>query len=137
MPSPFVQNHGSILLLFPESQQLLINLDDVVLAAAASDGGGGDSPTVLAEKLKEHPDVIDVTVPIQCLVEDNSRLSVYEGSKSHLAGLYDPCPSEEKQLLVKYSYQKALHQVLAKEEEPVKMPKNAHRLSSSGVNSFR
>lgn len=50
--------------------------------------------------------------------------------KSDLAGFYDPCPTEEKQVLIKYLYQDVMHQVLAKEEETVKIPRSAHRLSS-------
>ena len=51
-------------------------------------GSGDSTPTGFSEasqrSLKEHlalrhPEVIDVTLPLQCLVEDNSRLMVYEG----------------------------------------------------------
>eukprot|EP00095_Tigriopus_kingsejongensis_P005439 maker-scaffold224_size251237-snap-gene-0.18 protein:Tk05439 transcript:maker-scaffold224_size251237-snap-gene-0.18-mRNA-1 annotation:"-like protein subfamily c member 11" len=74
--------------------------------------------------------VIDVTVPVQCLVEEHSRLALYEGNKYDLGGFYDPCPLEEdKSLLVRYLYQGQVHQVVICDQDPVRLPKNAHRLS--------
>ena len=48
-----------------------------------------------------------------------------------LAGFYDPCAllhEEQKHLLIRYSYQNCIHQLLLPDEEAVKMPKTAHRL---------
>ena len=74
--------------------------------------------------------MIDVTVPVQCLVE-SGRLTFFDGSKADLAGFYDPCAllhDEQKHLLVRYYYQNTLHQVLVPDEEAHKLPKTAHRI---------
>ena len=76
---------------------------------------------------------------------------LWEGQKSCLPGVWDPAPGEEKHLLIRYTFQvlKALlstvqsglpqnltstfqghkHQLFCPEEEAVKLPKTAHRLS--------
>ncbi len=81
------------------------------------------------------PEIVDVTIPVQCLVEDPSRLILYEGSKSSLAGFFDPCfadakegGSETNHLLVRYSYKGHLHQVVISDQEQLRLPKNTHRL---------
>jgi hypothetical protein len=90
-------------------------------------GGGGDRRLAKFPNLdlKSRPDVIDVTIPIQCLVEDGGKLTLYDGgSKTDLAGFYDPCApttlemirqqeerDPEKHLLIRYLYQNLEHQV--------------------------
>lgn len=91
-----------------------------------------------------------MTVPVQCLVEDRSRVTLFEGTKSDLAGFYDPSPSggpadgddddeggddgeadagaSDKALLVLYLYQGVRHRVLAGDLEGLRMPKNNHRI---------
>ena len=76
--------------------------------------------------------MVDVTVPVQCLVE-SGRLTFFDGSKADLAGFYDPCAllhDEQKHLIIRYSYQNATHQVLLPDEDALKVPKTAHRLST-------
>ncbi len=75
-------------------------------------------------------ELVDVTVPVQCLVEDNSRLTLYESaSKADLAGFHDPAPTDDdKRLLVRYLYQGRVHQVVFGDLEGAKMPRTAHRL---------
>uniref|UniRef100_A0A182PVS3 J domain-containing protein n=1 Tax=Anopheles epiroticus TaxID=199890 RepID=A0A182PVS3_9DIPT len=53
--------------------------------------------------LQQNPLVIDVKIPLQCLVKD-SRLILYSSSKSELPGFYDPCFGEEKQLKIDYEF---------------------------------
>ena len=77
-----------------------------------------------------YSELVDVTVPVQSLVE-SGRLTFFEGSKADLAGFYDPCAllhDEQKHLLIRYSYQKSIHQVLLQDEEGSKIPKTAHRM---------
>jgi len=74
------------------------------------------------------PDVTDITKPVQCSVE-HSRLSLWEGAKSSLPGVWDPCPGEDKWLLFRYTFQGARHQLFCQEMEAVKLPKTAHRMS--------
>uniref|UniRef100_A0A2P2LJT1 Uncharacterized protein MANES_01G080300 n=1 Tax=Rhizophora mucronata TaxID=61149 RepID=A0A2P2LJT1_RHIMU len=50
-------------------------------------------------------EVIDVTGPLNFLVNDSGQLKLHEGvKKSGIMGFYDPCPGEPKQLHVEYTY---------------------------------
>ncbi|XP_078235262.1 dnaJ homolog subfamily C member 11 isoform X2 [Pogona vitticeps] len=77
------------------------------------------------EKVK----VIDVTVPLQCLVKD-SKLILTEASKAGLPGFYDPCVGEEKSLKVLYQFRGVLHQVMASDNEALRIPKQSHRIDT-------
>ncbi|XP_030363929.1 dnaJ homolog subfamily C member 11 isoform X2 [Strigops habroptila] len=79
------------------------------------------------EKVK----VIDVTVPLQCLVKD-SKLILTEASKAGLPGFYDPCVGEEKSLKVLYQFRGVLHQVMAADNEALRIPKQSHRIDADG-----
>lgn len=68
---------------------------------------------------------IDVTIPLQNLVE-RSHLRVFEESKSSLAGFYDPCPGEEKQLYVEYRFKGRRHEVVVLENERLLLPMREH-----------
>jgi len=72
-------------------------------------------------------DYISVARPLQCEVEEG-RLILWEGSKCHLPGLWDPAPGEEKHLLIRYLYQGVRHEVYCSEEDAVKLPKSSHRV---------
>eukprot|EP00072_Mus_musculus_P073911 XP_017175674.1 PREDICTED: dnaJ homolog subfamily C member 11 isoform X2 [Mus musculus] len=79
------------------------------------------------EKVK----VIDVTVPLQCLVKD-SKLILTEASKAGLPGFYDPCVGEEKSLRVLYQFRGVLHQVMVPDSEALRIPKQSHRIDTDG-----
>ncbi|CAL7942456.1 unnamed protein product [Xylocopa violacea] len=66
-------------------------------------------------------EVIDVTIPLQCLVKD-SKLILYEASKSELPGFYDPCVGDEKQLLIHYLFRNQTHECIVKDNAPVRIP---------------
>uniref|UniRef100_A0A3Q2ZD50 DnaJ homolog subfamily C member 11 n=1 Tax=Kryptolebias marmoratus TaxID=37003 RepID=A0A3Q2ZD50_KRYMA len=66
--------------------------------------------------------VIDVTVPLQCLVKD-SKLILTEASKAGLPGFYDPCVGEEKSLKLLYQFRGVMHQVISADTEPLRIPK--------------
>ncbi|KOB73460.1 DnaJ-17, partial [Operophtera brumata] len=66
----------------------------------------GDVPT--AESPLGYAEVIDVTIPLQCLIKD-SRLELLDASKSELPGFYDPCVGEAKHLTVQYMFHANLH----------------------------
>ncbi|KAH0505071.1 DnaJ-like protein subfamily C member 11 [Microtus ochrogaster] len=70
----------------------------------------------------ERVKVIDVTVPLQCLVKD-SKLILTEASKAGLPGFYDPCVGEEKSLRVLYQFRGVLHQVMVPDSEALRIPK--------------
>ena len=72
-------------------------------------------------------EAIDITKPVQCSVE-HSRLVMWEGSKSALPGVWDPCPGEDKWLLIRYTYQGTRHQIFCQDNDAVKLPKTAHRI---------
>lgn len=73
--------------------------------------------------------VIDVTIPLQCQVKD-SKLFLAEGPKVQLNGFYDPCIGEDKSLRVRYLFRDAVHEVTIDEKEPLRIPKQSHRLPS-------
>uniref|UniRef100_A0A8D0DE39 DnaJ (Hsp40) homolog, subfamily C, member 11a n=1 Tax=Sander lucioperca TaxID=283035 RepID=A0A8D0DE39_SANLU len=77
----------------------------------------------------ERAKVIDVTVPLQCLVKD-SKLILTEATKSGLPGFYDPCVGEEKSLKVLYQFRGVMHQVLSGDSEPLRIPKQSHRIDA-------
>uniref|UniRef100_A0A3B4FEH0 DnaJ homolog subfamily C member 11 n=3 Tax=Haplochromini TaxID=319058 RepID=A0A3B4FEH0_9CICH len=78
---------------------------------------------------QEKAKVIDVTVPLQCLVKD-SKLILTEASKSGLPGFYDPCVGEEKSLKLLYQFRGVLHQVISADTESLRIPKQSHRIES-------
>ncbi|XP_048520604.1 dnaJ homolog subfamily C member 11 [Dendroctonus ponderosae] len=73
-------------------------------------------------------DVLDVTVPVQCLVKD-SKLVIHENSKSDLPGFFDPALGEEKMLHVIYNYHEQPHEVTIRDLESLRLPKTSHRTS--------
>ena len=106
-----------------ESQELLPEISDAVdIVTANSDD------TDLEVVIGTISNVINVTIPVQCMVEEQSKLILYEGSKSSSAGFYDPCSDEDKQLLVHYLYQRKHHQVLISDEEQVRCPRLSHQV---------
>jgi len=100
--------------LVGESEQLLINL---------ADWPDEDSEVPVVSG----GDWVDITIPVQCCVED-SRLILWEGTKSSLSGVWDPTPEEDKWILIQYTYQNIRHQVLCPETDTIKLPKTSHRL---------
>ena len=71
-------------------------------------------------------EIIDVTVPLQCLVKQ-SKLLLPSGCKSQLPGFYDPAPGEDKKLLIRYLYNEIAHECLSRNADAVKLPKLSHR----------
>ncbi|XP_035517233.1 dnaJ homolog subfamily C member 11 [Morone saxatilis] len=78
---------------------------------------------------QEKAKVIDVTVPLQCLVKD-SKLILTESSKAGLPGFYDPCVGEEKSLKLLYQFRGVMHQVISADTESLRIPKQSHRIES-------
>ncbi|XP_017794016.1 PREDICTED: dnaJ homolog subfamily C member 11 [Habropoda laboriosa] len=75
-------------------------------------------------------EVIDVTIPLQCLVKD-SKLILYDASKSELPGFYDPCVGEEKQLLIQYLFRNQTHECIVKDNAPIRIPLPSHRVNTT------
>lgn len=81
-------------------------------------------------KKSEKVKVIDVTVPLQCLMKD-SKLILTEASKAGLPSFYDPCVGEEN-LKVLYQFRGVLHQVMVLDSEALRIPKQSHRIDTDG-----
>ncbi|KAI4364852.1 hypothetical protein MLD38_020889 [Melastoma candidum] len=73
--------------------------------------------------------VIDVTVPLNFLVNDLGQLKLHEGiKKSGIMGFCDPCPGEPKQLHVEYTYGGRRYEVTVDDYEELQIPREAHRI---------
>uniref|UniRef100_A0A8C7S7I5 DnaJ homolog subfamily C member 11 n=1 Tax=Oncorhynchus mykiss TaxID=8022 RepID=A0A8C7S7I5_ONCMY len=84
---------------------------------------------------QERAQVIDVTVPLQCLVKD-SKLILTEASKAGLPGFYDPCVGEDKSLKLLYQFRGVMHQVLSADTEALRIPKQCNTTLEGKKNSF-
>ncbi|CAH2034852.1 unnamed protein product, partial [Iphiclides podalirius] len=99
---------------------------------------GADSHEVNAEEAGDgtqtetasaYSEVIDVTIPIQCLVK-GSRLELLEASKSELPGFYDPCVGDDKHLTIHYSFHNNPYCCTIADKQPVVLPRNNHRIKN-------
>lgn len=71
--------------------------------------------------------VIDVRVPLQCMVAD-SKLILRETSKASIPGFYDPCVGERKYLRARYEFRGLTHEVTVENSEPLIIPRVSHRV---------
>lgn len=83
-----------------------------------------------ADENKHRDEVIDVTIPLQCLVKD-SKLVLHAASKSQLPGFYDPCIGEDKQLLVQYLFHTQTHECIVNDDAPLRIPLPSHKVNST------
>lgn len=73
--------------------------------------------------------VLDVTIPLNFLVNDLGQLKLHKGvKKSGIMGFCDPCPAEPKKLLVEYAYNGQHYQVVVDDYDELLIPQEAHRL---------
>ncbi|GFQ04014.1 chaperone protein Dnaj 13 [Phtheirospermum japonicum] len=73
--------------------------------------------------------IIDVTVPLNFLVNDAGQLKLHEGvKKSGIMGFCDPCPGETKQLYVEYTYGDARYEVKVDDYDELLIPQESHKL---------
>lgn len=86
--------------------------------------------STVEETGRNRDEVIDVTIPLQCLVRD-SRLILHDTSKSQLPGFYDPCVGEEKQLLIQYLFHNQTHECIIKDTEPLRIPVPSHKVNTT------
>jgi DnaJ family protein C protein 11 len=86
--------------------------------------------SAFTDKGIQHPDedehggpmIIDVTVPLQVLVQD-SRVTIPGGrGKYDLLGFYDPCIGEGKKLRIKYMFKDVLHEVTVGDRDSLRIP---------------
>ncbi|KAM9978607.1 hypothetical protein ACTFIY_012378 [Dictyostelium cf. discoideum] len=74
----------------------------------------------------EFPPTIDVTIPLQYLVEDSKLVLHGNNKKSDLLGFWDPRISEEKQLKVTYFFQNRLHRITVSDIDQLLIPLKSH-----------
>ncbi|KAL3499580.1 hypothetical protein ACH5RR_038673 [Cinchona calisaya] len=73
--------------------------------------------------------IIDVTLPLNFLVNEPGQLKLHGGvKKSGIMGFCDPCPGEPKQLYVAYTYGGNKYEVIVDDYEELVIPKEAHRI---------
>lgn len=111
------------------------------------DNDSNTSPTTpsTSSSFSQYEDIIiDVTIPLQCLIRD-SRLKLHKASKviiikrlltfykiiklliflcsqCELPGFYDPCVGEDKQLHIDYTYKDVSHRIVIADNEEVRLP---------------
>ena len=78
------------------------------------------------------PRVIDVVIPLQCLVSD-SKLILRENSKALIPGFYDPCVGDKKHLRVRYSFRGNMHEVTVANNESLVIPRESHRIATTNT----
>ncbi|CAI9095813.1 OLC1v1031835C1 [Oldenlandia corymbosa var. corymbosa] len=72
---------------------------------------------------------IDVTLPLNFLVNESGQLKLHDGvKKSGIMGFCDPCPGEPKLLLVEYTYRGDKYKVVVGDYEEMVIPQEAHRI---------
>jgi len=75
-------------------------------------------------KLTNVGHIIDVTIPLQCLVKD-SELVLHNTSKAYLPGFYNPCKDNDtRELEIRYLYRDKLKYVKVRDNEPLTLPMN-------------
>jgi len=99
-----------------EQRQGLVIVEAWYGSLTSAMDGVGDGPQQSA---------VNVTIPLQVLTKD-SKLILPPGSKNHLPGFYDPCPNEEKHLVVVYKFHDVTHRTSVQESEPLAIPKSSH-----------
>ncbi|KAG7015725.1 Chaperone protein dnaJ 13, partial [Cucurbita argyrosperma subsp. argyrosperma] len=73
--------------------------------------------------------IIDVTLPLNFLVNDSGQLKLHEGvKKSGIMGFCDPCPGEPKQLYVEYTYCGKTFEVVVDDYEELLIPRPSQQI---------
>ncbi|KAI5095705.1 dnaJ-like subfamily C member 11 [Silurus meridionalis] len=116
----------AVVLLMQESVRRIIEAEESRMGLLILNAWYGKFVTDNSRK-HERARVIDVTVPLQCLVKD-SKLILTEASKAGLPGFYDPCVGEEKSLKVLYQFRGVMHQVLSGDTEALRIPKQCNAI---------
>ncbi|XP_021901746.1 chaperone protein dnaJ 13 isoform X2 [Carica papaya] len=73
--------------------------------------------------------LIDVTLPLNFLINDSGQLKLHEGmKKSGIMGFFDPCPGEPNQLYVEYTYGGQRFKVLVDDYDELMIPREEDRV---------
>jgi hypothetical protein len=79
--------------------------------------GGGDRDQGAAET-----QTIDVRIPLQSLVTNDTLVVPSGRTKARLLGFWDPALGSRKQLRVRYTFKRRMHQVVVDDKSPLSMP---------------
>ncbi|XP_068172250.1 dnaJ homolog subfamily C member 11-like isoform X2 [Antennarius striatus] len=120
------QEAESAVLLMQESVRRIIEAEESKMGLIILNAWYGKFVSDTSQK-QEKAKVIDVTVPLQCLIKD-SKLILTESSKAGLPGFYDPCVGEDKSLKLLYQFRGVMHQVISADTDPLRIPKQSHRI---------
>lgn len=123
------QEAESAVLLMQESVKRIIDAEESKMGLIILNAWYGKFVSEISQK-QEKTKLVDVTVPLQCLVKD-SKLILTEASKAGLPGFYDPCVGEDKSLKLLYQFRGVMHQVICTDTEPLRIPKQSHRIEGS------
>lgn len=82
----------------------------------------GRAEDFTARGIRDNGAIIDVTVPVQALVQ-NSRVFIPGArNKFNLLGFYDPCIGENKKLRVRYLFRGQIHEATVDDVQPFRAP---------------
>lgn len=73
---------------------------------------------------------LDVTIPIQALVQSSQLIIPGGRSKSGLLGFYDVAIGEEKRLKIRYLFKEKLHEVECGDRDGVAIPLRSHAIGN-------
>lgn len=69
----------------------------------------------------------DVTVALEAMIINSALILPANEARRELPGFYDPCPGEEKVLLVRYRFRGIPHEATFTDDEAVRLPQERHR----------
>lgn len=111
---------------FERRRQQEIDAAGLVISRATYEPASPMGSPLDERKLAETPElVLDVTVPLQLLVED-SHLVLPSGTKSRLLGFYNVALGAPKVLRIHYSFRGATHTAIFLDTQPVMLPLRSH-----------
>ncbi|KAK8854909.1 hypothetical protein IAR55_003648 [Kwoniella newhampshirensis] len=89
------------------------------------------TPRGIKSSEKEDEECIDVTIPVQALVQDGKLYIPGGKGKFNLLGFWDPCIGENKKLRVRYLFRGKLHEVTVDDVIALRAPVKAHVLDNA------
>lgn len=111
---------------YERQRQREINLTGLVILSATYEPASPMGSPLDEHELREHPErSLDVTIPLQMLVQD-SHLVVASGTKSKLLGFYNVAIGAPKILRIRYSFHGAAHTAIYQDTRPILLPLRSH-----------
>ncbi len=114
--------------LMQETYQRVVESEQAIQGLIVVEAWYGKLFDLLADDQPYQPKIVDVCVPLQCMVHD-SKLTLHESTKVNIPGFYDPCVGEKKHLRVRYEFRGSPHEVTIDNSEPLIIPRKSHRIA--------